>query len=237
MGWSSNRLLLVVGLYSACVAFKPSEPFLVAFLECFKGISHSSVVYEVFPVWTYSYLLLLPPLAAGAELVGHRQIVLLGASARFGTTLILLLPTSSCSVPLMQLSQVTIAAGFASHPALSAIMYRGMPRESYARAAGTVASLGVFAEVLASLLGQLLVSVRARGARARACASTTCAPALTAAGRLPREVGLPSAAADPPPHARPRPRARVRSQVHVRLDVLFQVCACMAYMCMMCILS
>ena len=101
-----TRLLIIVCLYTACVTFKPSEPFLVAFLECFKGISHADVMYKVFPVWTYSYLVLLLPLAASAELIGHRQVVLLGASARCVTTVLLLLPMSTCSVGLMQLSQV-----------------------------------------------------------------------------------------------------------------------------------
>ena len=61
-----TRLLIIVCLYTACVTFKPSQPFLVAFLECFKGISHADVMYKVFPVWTYSYLVLLLPLAASA---------------------------------------------------------------------------------------------------------------------------------------------------------------------------
>ena len=59
------------------------------------------------------------------------------------------------SVMWMQLSQATIAVGFAAHPALSAIMYRGLPREAYTQGAGLVASTGVLAEVVASLLGQL----------------------------------------------------------------------------------
>ena len=103
-----TRLLIIICLYTACVTFKPSEPFLVAFLECFKGISHGDVMYKVFPVWTYSYLVLLLPLAASAELIGHRQVVLLGACARCVTTVLLLLPMSTCSVGLMQLSQVCV---------------------------------------------------------------------------------------------------------------------------------
>ena len=49
---------------------------------------------------------------------------------------------------------MTVAAGFAAHPSLTAIMYRVLPPSAYTRAAGVVASSGVLSEVVASLLGQ-----------------------------------------------------------------------------------
>lgn len=153
-----SSLLAVVCLFTALIAFKPSEPFLFVFFECIKGIRAEAINADIFPVWSYAYLALLPPLAALAELVGHRHVVLLGAIGRLLTIIIMLVPVSTCSVEWMQVSQVTIAVGFAAHPALSAIMYRGLPRVSYVRAAGLVACVGVVAETSASLLGQLLIS-------------------------------------------------------------------------------
>jgi hypothetical protein len=153
-----SSLLAVVCLYTALIAFKPSEPFLFVFFECIKGIPAEAINANIFPVWSYAYLALLPPLAALAELVGHRHVVLLGAIGRLLTIIIMLVPFSTCSVEWMQVSQVSIAVGFAAHPALSAIMYRGLPRVSYVRAAGLVACVGVVAETSASLLGQLLIS-------------------------------------------------------------------------------
>jgi hypothetical protein len=154
-----NRLIWYVCIFTSLVTFKPSEPFLVLFLECFKDISRESVIHDIFPVWTYSYLGLLPVLCAAAEIVGLRQIVVLGAACRLVTQLLVLWPFTDGSIAWMQYSQVSIAVGFAAHPALSAIMYRGVPRSSYAKAAGVVASVGVLAEVVASLLGQLLLSL------------------------------------------------------------------------------
>lgn len=99
-------LLAVVCSYTALITLKPSEPFLVAFFECIKGISRHAVNTDIFPVWSYAYLALLPPMAAMAELVGHRRVVLLGGLGRLATVLILVAPFSTCSVLLMQISQV-----------------------------------------------------------------------------------------------------------------------------------
>ena len=65
---------------------------------------------------------------------------------RLVTLLILLSATES--LLLMQLSQVSIAAGFAAHPALVAIMYRVLPAAQYARAVGLVGSV-----LVAALIG------------------------------------------------------------------------------------
>ena len=51
---------LPVAPHSALIAFKPSEPFLVSYMRCIKLIPSHIVIHEVFPVWTYAYLALLP---------------------------------------------------------------------------------------------------------------------------------------------------------------------------------
>ena len=150
-------LLGLVAFFAGLIAFKPSEPFLVAFLTCLKGLTRDQVTDDVYPVWTYSYLGLLPLLSVLAEVAGYRQVVLLGVLGRVATLLVLLLPFSYCSVALMQLTQATIAAGFAAHPALTAILFRTLPAHAYARATGFTAAAGVVAEVTSSLLGQLML--------------------------------------------------------------------------------
>ena len=129
----------------------------MVFLNCEKAISRKNIIQSVFPVWSYAYLALLPFTSAAAELIGHKVVVLLGAACRFATALLLLWPLTDGSIVFMQLSQATIAVGFAAHPALSAIMYRGLARESFTQGAGYVAATGVAASVIASLLGQLLL--------------------------------------------------------------------------------
>ncbi|KAL1525570.1 hypothetical protein AB1Y20_020424 [Prymnesium parvum] len=178
-----SRLLALISAFSALVAFKPSEPFLVSYMHCVKLIPSHDVIHQVFPVWTYAYLALLPCMSVLAELIGYRLVVLTGVLGRILTLAIILLPLSDGSLPLMQLSQVTVAMGFAAHPSLSAIMFRTLPASAYARAAGVVASAGVLSEVIASLLGQLMLS-QGSGLTALfvvSCGATAAALLLTCA--------------------------------------------------------
>ena len=174
-----ETLIVLVGIYTFFVTFKPSEPFLVIFLRCVKKISRDDVSFAVFPIWTFAYLALLPIMCALAELIGYKLVVVLGAACRLITVMVLLVPFTDHSVSMMQLTQVTVAVGFAAHPALTAIMYRGLPREAYAKAVGVTASIGVVAEVVASLLGQLLIS---KGAAIWVCFALSAG--FTAAGLI-----------------------------------------------------
>jgi hypothetical protein len=81
----------------------------------------------------------------------------------------------------MQLTQATIAAGFAAHPALTAILFRTLPAHAYARATGFTAAAGVVAEVTSSLLGQLMLEGGAPLASLFVVSlASTCAAALVA---------------------------------------------------------
>lgn len=153
-----TNVLLLVCTYSFLIVFKPSEPFLVAFMECDKFIPGHDVIHTIFPVWSYAYLALLPITSASAELVGLKTVVLAGVVGRLITLTLLLAPPTDGSILAMQLSQATVALGFAAHPALNAIMYRGLPREAYLQGAGYTASVGVVASFSSSLLGQVLLT-------------------------------------------------------------------------------
>jgi hypothetical protein len=196
-------VMALVCTFTAFLTFKPSEPYLVVFLNCVRGVPHSTIIDSIFPAWTYAQLALLPLLATASELIGYRFVVLCGMAGRNATLLILIfggssvalltlsearasaavrgrraahtpaLPRACCAhassprglVPLFPLSpQVTIAAGFAAHPALVAILFRSLPSESYARAVGLVSASGVAAEVRLEGLGCRTVATRRRPA-------------------------------------------------------------------------
>ena len=94
-------LALVCG-FTALQTFKPSEPYLVPFMHCVRGVPRSTIVDSIFPFWTYAQLALLPLLSAGSELVGYRAVVLVGMLGRLATLLLLLY--GGDSVFLLQLS-------------------------------------------------------------------------------------------------------------------------------------
>ena len=85
------------------LSFKPSEPFLVAYLSCDKGLPKQTVISDIFPFWTYAYLALLPSLSAIAELVGYRAVVIVGMCGRLLT--LILLVFGGNSLWILQLSQ------------------------------------------------------------------------------------------------------------------------------------
>ena len=96
------------GTYLVCafvflLSFKPSEPFLVAYLSCDKGLPKQTVISDIFPFWTYAYLALLPSLSAIAELVGYRAVVIVGMCGRLLT--LILLVFGGNSLWILQLSQ------------------------------------------------------------------------------------------------------------------------------------
>lgn len=103
---SNHALLALVCGFSALIAFKPSEPFLVSYMHCIKQIPSSVVLHIVFPVWTYAYLGLLPLFCVLAEMIGYRTVVLGGVFGRIITLVILLAPQSDGNLALMQISQV-----------------------------------------------------------------------------------------------------------------------------------
>lgn len=65
-------VLVLVCAFTACLTFKPSEPFLVVFMACVRGVPHSAIIDAIFPLWTYAQLALLPMLSVASELVGYR---------------------------------------------------------------------------------------------------------------------------------------------------------------------
>lgn len=98
-------VLALVCTFTAFLTFKPSEPYLVVFLNCVRSVPHSTIVNSIFPAWTYAQLALLPLLATASELIGYRFVVLCGMAGRNATLLILIFGGSS--VALLTLSQVS----------------------------------------------------------------------------------------------------------------------------------
>ncbi len=190
--------LVVVSCFTGLSYFKPSEPFLVAFLECVKSVADADVVQRIFPLWTYAYLGLLPVLCLFAELIGYRAVVLLGAVGRLATCALLLSPVTDGSVPLMQVTQALVAAGFASEPALYAAMYAALPPHAYARASGLVSFSRILATMLSSLLGQLMIA-EGLALQALVVVSTVCSAAalLVGCALAPAAAGQRAAASKP----------------------------------------
>lgn len=111
-------VLALVCTFTAFLTFKPSEPYLVVFLNCVRGVPHSTIIDSIFPAWTYAQLALLPLLATASELIGYRFVVLCGMAGRNATLLILIFGGSS--VALLTLSEARACAAVLGQPSRQA---------------------------------------------------------------------------------------------------------------------
>uniref|UniRef100_A0AAY5EDH9 Uncharacterized protein n=1 Tax=Electrophorus electricus TaxID=8005 RepID=A0AAY5EDH9_ELEEL len=76
--WLHPTVLLC--LYGFCCNFRPSEPFLTAFLMGpDKNLTDTEVVNEIYPVWTYSYLILLLPVFLATDYLCYKPVLILQA--------------------------------------------------------------------------------------------------------------------------------------------------------------
>ncbi|CDR07497.1 unnamed protein product, partial [Oncorhynchus mykiss] len=70
-------LLCVYGFFSN---LRPSEPFLTAFLMGpDKNLTETELVNEIYPIWTYSYLVLLFPVFLATDYLCYKPVLILQA--------------------------------------------------------------------------------------------------------------------------------------------------------------
>uniref|UniRef100_A0A2I3M791 Solute carrier family 19 member 3 n=3 Tax=Cercopithecinae TaxID=9528 RepID=A0A2I3M791_PAPAN len=70
-------ILCIFGFFSM---MRPSEPFLIPYLsEPDKNLSSAEITNEIFPVWTYSYLVLLLPVFVLTDYVRYKPVIILQA--------------------------------------------------------------------------------------------------------------------------------------------------------------
>lgn len=147
-------LLCLTGFFSN---MRPSEPFLTAFLRGpDKNLTETQVVSEIFPIWTYSYLVLLFPVFLLTDYLCYKPVLILQASSLVVTYVMLL---RARSVMLMQLMEFFFGLATASEVAYFSYIYSVVDPSHYQRVTGYCRSVTLFGSAVGSLLGQLLLSL------------------------------------------------------------------------------
>ncbi|MCP9260547.1 Folate-like transporter 2 [Dirofilaria immitis] len=75
MIWSSVPILLI--LYGFFKDFKPGEPFLFKYQTNFLNLTEKQLNGEVYPYWTYSYLITLVPIFLSTDLLLYKPVLIL----------------------------------------------------------------------------------------------------------------------------------------------------------------
>ncbi|XP_067439215.1 thiamine transporter 1 [Thunnus thynnus] len=147
-------LLCVYGFFSS---LRPSEPFLTAYLlGPDKNLTETQVVNEIYPVWTYSYLVLLFPIFLATDYLCYKPVLVLQATSLV-VTYVMLLKTQGMLA--MQLLEFFFGLATASEVAYYSYIYSVVEPTHYQRVTSYCRSITLFGSAAGSLIGQLLLSV------------------------------------------------------------------------------
>lgn len=148
---------LVLCVYGFFSNLRPSEPFLTAYLlGPDKNLTETQVVNEIYPVWTYSYLVLLFPIFLATDFLRYKPVLVLQATSLVVTYVMLLRAQGMLA---MQLLEFFFGLATASEVAYYSYIYSVVKPAHYQRVTGYCRSAALFGSAAGSLTGQLLLSV------------------------------------------------------------------------------
>ncbi|GAA6216197.1 thiamine transporter 1 isoform X1 [Lates japonicus] len=147
-------LLCVYGFFSN---LRPSEPFLTAYLMGpDKNLTETQVVSEIYPIWTYSYLVLLFPIFLATDYLCYKPVLILQATSLVVTYVMLL---KVQGILAMQFLEFFFGLATAAEVAYFSYIYSVVEPAHYQRVTGYCRSITLFGSAAGSLTGQLLLSV------------------------------------------------------------------------------
>ncbi|KAM8873745.1 thiamine transporter 1-like [Spinachia spinachia] len=154
-GWVGPTVLLCV--YGFCSTMRPIEPFMTEFLTgTYKNLTTEQVNRQVYPVWTYSSLLLLIPVLLVTDFLRYKPVIILQ-----GLSLVtfLLLILFGSGVRSAQLALLSFSIAMTADVAYLSYIYRVVQPCLYQRVTSYVRGAALLGYATGALLGQLLVSV------------------------------------------------------------------------------
>ncbi|XP_056089589.1 thiamine transporter 1 [Rhinichthys klamathensis goyatoka] len=147
-------LLCIYGFFSS---HRPLEPFLTPFLMGpDKNLTETEVVNEIYPLWTYSYLVLLFPVFLATDYLRYKPVLILQATSFIVTYAMLM---KAQGVRAMQLLEFFFGLATATEVAYYSYIYSVVEPSHYQRVTGFCRSVTLLGSAIGSLMGQVLVSV------------------------------------------------------------------------------
>ncbi|XP_062280839.1 thiamine transporter 2-like [Scomber scombrus] len=154
-GWVGPTVLLCI--YGFCSMMRPIEPFMTEFLTgTYKNLTTEQVTRQVYPVWTYSTLVLLIPVLLVTDYLRYKPVIILQ-----GLTLVtsFLLVLVGSGVHSAQLAFFIYSIAMAADVAYFSYIYSVIQPSYYQRATSYVRGAILLGYAVGALLGQLLVSL------------------------------------------------------------------------------
>ncbi|XP_039097853.1 thiamine transporter 1 [Hyaena hyaena] len=154
-GW-----LLPTALLCACGFFanlRPSEPFLTPYLlGPDKNLTDREVFNKIYPVWTYSYLVLLFPVFLATDYLRYKPVILLQGLSLIVTWFMLLYAQGLLAI---QFLEFFYGVATATEIAYYSYIYSVVDLSMYQKVTSYCRSAALVGFTVGSVLGQILVSV------------------------------------------------------------------------------
>ncbi|NXD07114.1 S19A2 protein, partial [Nothocercus nigrocapillus] len=153
--WALPTALLCA--YGFFCSVRPSEPFLTRYLlGPHKNLTQSQVFNEIYPVWTYSYLVLLFPVFLATDYLRYKPVVLLQGLSLIVTWFMLLYAQGLLAI---QFLEFFYGVGTATDIAYYSYIYSVVDLNLYQKVTSYCRSATLVGYTVGSVSGQLLVSV------------------------------------------------------------------------------
>ncbi|XP_036890866.1 thiamine transporter 1 [Sturnira hondurensis] len=154
-GWFLPTSLLC--FYGFFANLRPSEPFLTPYLlGPDKNLTEREVLNEIYPVWTYSYLVLLFPVFLATDYLRYKPVILLQGLSLIVTWFMLLYAQGLLAV---QFLEFFYGIATATEIAYYSYIYSVVDLSRYQRVTGYSRTATLVGFTVGSVLGQILVSV------------------------------------------------------------------------------
>ncbi|XP_061072513.1 thiamine transporter 1, partial [Conger conger] len=153
-GWGyPTALLCVYGFFST---IKPMEPFLIPYLTGpDKNFTVEQVTGQIFPVWTYSYLVILLPVFLLTDYLRYKPVIVFQCANLLVTTALLIWAEGVVAMQAMQFFYGVVTA---SEVAYFSYIYSVVDLKHYQKATSYCRSVQLLGYTLGAVLGQALAS-------------------------------------------------------------------------------
>ncbi|XP_068950839.1 thiamine transporter 1 isoform X1 [Petaurus breviceps papuanus] len=149
-----TALLCAYGFFAS---LRPSEPFLTPYLlGSDKNLTEREVFNEIYPVWTYSYLVLLFPVFLATDYLRYKPVILLQGFSLIVTWFMLLYAQGLLAI---QFLEFFYGIATATEIAYYSYIYSVVDLDMYQKVTSYCRSATLVGFTVGSVLGQILVSV------------------------------------------------------------------------------
>ncbi|KAL8190840.1 UNVERIFIED_CONTAM: hypothetical protein K2H54_062580 [Gekko kuhli] len=147
----------VLCFYGFFANLRPSEPFLTPYLlGPDKNLTETQVFNEIYPVWTYSYLVLLFPVFLATDYLRYKPVILLQGLSLIVTWFMLLYAKGLLAIQFLEFFYGVVTA---TEIAYYSYIYSIVDQALYQKVTSYCRSAALVGYTVGSVSGQVLVSV------------------------------------------------------------------------------